>query len=160
MTKITIPQAWLSPLSKQEQIYELNNEVRCKLGVSKVDGIGVIAIRDIRKGEKCFVSPFDHLETPRFYNISFGNLSKLLPKVKELVLQRWASVVNGSVFRSPNDDAGLLFFVNHSTRPNYDVVSDTALRDIKDGEELFEDYRAMENWAKVRPIEKNPWLND
>ena len=49
-------------------------------------------------------------------------------------------------------------FINHSTEPNYDVVSDIALRDIIKGEELFEDYRMMDNWEKVRPSEKNIWL--
>ena len=78
---------------------------------------------------------------------------------KELVLQRWDSVVNGSIFCSPNDDAHLLMFINHSTSPNYDVVSDTTLKDIKKGEELFEDYRVMDNWSQVRPLKDNPWLN-
>lgn len=159
MPIITIPEAWLSKLTKDQQINELNSEVRCRLGVSKVDGVGVIAIRDIKKGEKCFVYPFDHYLKPRFYNIPFGSLSKLFPEVLELVLQRWASVVNGSVFRSPNDDAGLLFFVNHSTKPNYDVVSDMALKDIPKNSEILEDYRMMDNWERVRPPEKNPWLN-
>ena len=151
MANIQIPIAWLSKLSKDEQIAELNNEVRCRLGVSKIDGVGVIAMRNIQKGERCYIRPE---MIPRFYNIPFGSLSKLFPEIKALVLDRWASVVNGSLFCSPNDDAHLLMFVNHSPDPNYDVVSDTALKDIKKGEEVLEDYCAMDNAEKTY----FPWL--
>ena len=153
---IQIPKEWLSPLSKENQITELNSEVRCKLGQSKTHGVGVFAIRAIQWGERCYCRP---TMIPRFYNIPFGSLSKLFPEVKELVLQRWASVVNGSIFCSPNDDAHLLMFINHSCDANYDVVSDTALRDIKKGEEILENYTAMTNWEKVRPLKENPWLD-
>ena len=149
MPRITIPHQYLSNLSKEEQIIELNNEVRCKLGVSKIHGIGVIALRNIQKGKRCYATPN---VIPKFYNIPFGSLNKLLPEVKELVLQRWASIVNGSVFQSPNDDAGLLFFMNHdSHNSNYDIVSDTATQNIYEGEELKENYRLMDNWEKVYP---------
>ena len=96
---------------------------------------------------------------PKFYNIPFGSLNKLFPEIQGLITAKWASIVNGSIFCSPNDEQHLLMFMNHSVNPSYDVVSDTALKDIREGEELFEDYRMMENWEKVRPIEKNPWLN-
>ena len=156
MLNIQIPIEWLSPLSKEQQIAELNSEVRCKLGQSKIHGVGVFAIRAIKWGERCYCTPN---MIPRFYNIPFGSLSKLFPEVKELVLQRWASVVNGSIFCNPNDDAHLLMFVNHSCDPNYDVVSDTALRDIKRGEEVLENYTAMDNWERVRPLKDNSWLD-
>jgi len=146
MPNIRVPIEYISKLSKEEQIIELNNTVRCKLAQSNIHGVGVFAIRAISKGERCYCTPN---MIPKFYNIPFGSLSKLLPEIKELVLQRWASVVNGSLFQSPNDDAGLLFFINHSDNPNYDVVSDTALRDIEEGEELLEDYRLMDNADKV-----------
>ena len=160
MPRIQIPQAWLSPLAKDQQAAILNSEVKCKLAPSPIHGIGVFALFDIKAGEKCYCAPNF---IPKFYNIPFGSLSKLLPEIKELVLWRWASVVNGSVFTSPNDDAHLLMFMNHSPNPkkvNYDVVSDTALKDIKKGEELFEDYRVMDNWTRVRPLKENPWLNE
>jgi len=145
----------LSQKSKNDQILELNSTVKCKLAPSKIEGIGVVAIYDIKAGDKCYISP---RMIPQFYNIPFGSLNKLFPEIKELVLARWASVVNGSIFCSPNDDQHLLMFVNHSREPNYDVVSDTALKDIRAGEEILENYTAMANWEKVRPPEKNKWL--
>ena len=154
--KIQIPDEWLSRLSKEQQITELNSEVKCKLSVSSIHGVGVFAMRSIKQGERCYCRPN---MIPKFYNIPYGSLSKLFPEIRELVLQRWASIVNGSIFCSPNDDAHLLMFVNHSCNPNYDVVSDTALRDIVNGEEILENYTAMVNWEKVRPIDKNSWLD-
>lgn len=146
MPKIQVPYEFVSKLSKDDQINELNTEVRCKLAASPVHGVGVFTIRDIKKGERLYCTP--NL-IPKFYNIPFGSLNKLFPEVRELVLSRWASVVNGSIFQSPNDDAGLLFFCNHSTEPNYAVVTDTALKDISKGEEVLEDYRLMDNAEKV-----------
>ena len=154
--KLQVPHQWLSKLNKDEQINELNSEVRCKLGASPVHGVGVFAITNIKWGERCYCRP-DFI--PKFYNIPFGSLSKLFPEVRELVLQKWASVVNGSIFCSPNDDQHLLMFINHSCTPNYDVVSDTALRDIKKNEELFENYTVMDHWDMVRPLKDNPWLD-
>ena len=148
MPNIQIPQEWIRNLSKKDQITELNDTVRCTLKPSPIAGIGVFALRNIRKGERCYCSPN---MIPRFYNISFASLNGLLPEIKELVLARWASVVNASIFCSPNDDQHLLMFINHSTDPNYDVVSDTSLRDIKKGEELLEDYTVMKNWQLAYP---------
>ena len=157
--KIQVRNEWVSPLTKAQQVAQLNDTVRCTLKASPVHGIGVFSIQYIRKGEQCYCSP--NL-IPKFYNLTFSQLDNLVPEVKELILQRWASVVNQSLFMSPNDDAHLLMFMNHSPDPekvNYDVVSDRALKDIPKNTELFEDYRMMENWEKVRPLDKNQWLN-
>lgn len=149
MPRIQVPIEYLSKLTKDQQINELNTEVRCTLAPSPIHGIGVFATRDIPRGQRCYCTPN---VIPKFYNIPYGSLSKLFPEVKQIVLQRWASVVNGSIFCSPNSDAHLLMFINHtsdSEKLNYDVISDTALRDISYGEELLEDYRMMDNWQKV-----------
>ena len=151
--RIDVPSVWVSSLSQEQQIMELNTEVRCTIKSSKIAGVGVFALRDIPKGDRCFITP---RMTPRFYTIPFGSLSKLFPEIKELVLDRWASVVNGCLFCSPNNDVHLLMFVNHSFEPNYDVVSDTALKDIRAGDEVLEDYCAMENAEKAHKWLKCP----
>ena len=148
MPRIFLPVQFISPLTKSQQLNELNSEVRCKIAPSKIDGVGVFTIRDIKRGERLYCTPN---VIPKFYNIPFGSLSKLFPEVRELVMQRWPSTINGSAFQSPNDDAGLLFFMNHSDDPNYDLNNDTALRDIKNREEVTENYKLMQNWEKVFP---------
>src|SRR3990167_5479526 len=140
-------------MNNQEQaIAQLNTIIKANLGVSKVNGIGVIAIRDIKKGEKIFAD-----KLPSIYHIPYGSIGKLFPEARKIILERWPSVVNGSKFIYP--DARLVSFMNHSPNPNYDPETDTALTDINIGEEILEDYTKMPNWDKVWPPNKNQWLN-
>ena len=135
-------------MTRNEQIDFLNETVKCRLAPSPVHGIGVFAMRDIKKGDTLHCFP---KHPAQWFNIPFGSMSKLLPEVKELILQRWPSIVNGSAFISPNDMMWMVTFINHADDPNYDVGTDTALRDIRKGEEIFEDYRLMDNHGMVYP---------
>lgn len=111
----------------------LNNEIWCKLAPSSIHGIGVFAIRDIPKGTEIFAQSTGgvYLKDP---------LDDVLPEIKALILQRWPLAEQGYAYLSPNDDARLLSFMNHSKEPNYDPVIDCVLRDITAGEEITEDY--------------------
>lgn len=133
-------------MTKEEQINDLNTNVKCKIGPSKIHGVGVIAMRRINKGEQLHCKP---KKFARWYDIPYSNFNELAPEIRELILQRWASVVNGSHFLSPNDDAIMLVYMNHLDDPNYDVATDCAIKDIAEGEEVTEDYRRMINWEKV-----------
>jgi len=136
-------------MTKQDlEIAELNTEIRVKLAPSKTHGIGVFAIRDIPRGQRVYCIP--HLN-PKWYTVPWGSMSKLFPEVRELIVERWPSIVNGSHFVSPMDMTWMITFMNHSPDPNYEVKTDMVLKDIKKGEELFEDYRLMENYQKVYP---------
>src|SRR3990167_5200909 len=140
-------------MNRQEQeIIKLNSEVKANLGVSRIHGIGVVAIRSIAKGDKLYAD-----RMPNIYQIPYGSISKLFPEVKKIILERWPSIVNGSKFIYP--DARLVSFMNHSDSPNYDPITDTAICAIMEGEEITEDYKLMPNWEKVWPLEKNTWLN-
>lgn len=103
---------------------------------------------DIAKGQRCYCIPRMQRE---WYSVSYSDLNKLFPEQRELIFQRWASIVNGSLFTSPNDDAWLILFMNFSPDPNYDILTDTAIKDIPKGTELTEDYRIMKNYEKVYP---------
>lgn len=143
-------------MNAQEQAMYLGNTVKCRIGPSKVHGVGVIAMRDIKKGEQLFCAL---TVKAQWYNVSFANLKKHLkqthPEVLGLILDRWPNVVNGAPFLSPNYDARLTSFMNHSDTPNFDPHYDVALTDIKAGEEVFEDYRTFPNWDRAYP-----WLVD
>ena len=132
----------------------LNTQIKAEIGVSKISGVGVIAVTRIRKGEKMYAD-----KMPSLFTLSYGNFGKLLPHVREIILKRWPSVVNGSKFIYP--DARLVSFMNHSKQDeNYEPKTDTALRDIDVGEEIFEDYTKMLNYEKVWPLDKNLWLSE
>ena len=137
----------------QKQINELNTTTKCRLASSKIHGVGVFTIVNVRKGEKLFCKPRS-LVARTFYSLPYENFDKLLPDVKELILDQYPSVINGGMFCSPND-VWLLSFMNHSENPNYDIPTDTALCDIALGEEVTEDYRTMPNWEKVYEFLKN-----
>lgn len=131
-------------MNQEEQILELNQIVKATIGVSKVHGVGVFAIRDIQKGRTVFAD-----RMPRLYHISPGNIDKLLPEVKKIILERWPLVMQGERFAFP--DVRLVSLMNHASTPNYDPVTDTALEDIRAGEEIFESYCQIPDAEKIYP---------
>lgn len=133
-------------MNVEQQIQELNSEVYCHLKPSSIHGIGVFALRDIKKGEKVHCSPN---QFRKWYNVPFERLSELRPEIKEIVLARWPDTINGSMFQSCNDDCWLASFINHSDDFNYDQASDLAVRDIRAGDEITETYRNMKNAEKL-----------
>src|SRR3990167_4688524 len=129
---------------QDEQLLELNSVSKAKLGVSKIHGIGVIALVDIYKGDTIHAD-----RMPVVYSIPYGSLGKLFPKVREEILKTWPNVINGSKFIYPN--SRLLSYMNHSDHPSYDPKTDTALRNILAGEEITENYKLMPNYEKIWP---------
>lgn len=119
-----------------ETIEKLNSQVKCTLAPSKIHGIGVFALRDIKKGEKLHCISL----VRKSYELDEDGLSRLLPEVRKIILQRWPLARLGNRFVCPNDDARLISFMNHAEDPNYDLYSDLAFRDIKKGEEITEHY--------------------
>ena len=121
---------------EEKEINELNEQVKCTLRISPIHGIGVFAIRDIKQGEKMYCIGSPHT---KFYKLS--SLEGLRPEVKEIIVQRWPLAQKlGASFQSPNNDARLVSFMNHSENPNYSQKTDTALRDIAKNEEIVENY--------------------
>ena len=131
-----------------EQISQLNERVKLKVAPSKIEGVGVHALRDIKKGEKLYL---DHM--PVMYSVRYADFNKLNRGVREFILGRWPQVVNGSLFAYP--DCRYSAFLNHSDTPNVDAFNDIALKEIIQGEELTEDYELIPNWEKA-----HKWLVD
>lgn len=138
-------------MNQEDTIAKLNSEIKATVGVSKIHGVGVIAIRPIRKGERVYANAL-----PRIGKIPPGSLGKLFPEVKKLILDRWPLVMAGEAIGI--HEVRLLSLMNHSSTPNYDPMTDEALCDIMEGEEVFEDYTKMPNYEKVWPLNKNKWL--
>jgi hypothetical protein len=127
-----------------EAIEHLKTNIKTKLGVSPIDGIGVFAIKDIKKGEQVF--PIWEGES-FMYIIPNERLSDIPNAVLELLDMYFI-----------NDDLGFkiirLFkgmnFLFHGTsfcnsaypsKENTNVdITGIALRDIKAGEEILEWY--------------------
>ena len=118
----------------------------CSVGVSKVHGIGIIAIRDIPKG----IDPLPIITTEKLIDLTEEDL-KTLPKevvdrVKELFIQ------NNKVYSVSSlglNGLGIICYMNHSKDPNVALniraytsgyVPWITIKDVKKGEELFWDY--------------------
>lgn len=136
-------------MNQNDQISELNSTIKVKLAPSKIHGVGVFAIMDILKGTRCYCVPTK--DGMRWYSVPWGSLNKLFPEIRELIVSQWSSIVNGSHFLSPNYTAWPILYMNHSDDPNFDNLTDKALKDIKKGEELTEDYKIMKNWEEAMP---------
>ena len=129
-------------MTEEQQIKMLNIVVRTKLAPSEVHGIGVFALNDIPKGTKLYTTMY-----PQPFKISPDNLNGLYPEVREYLMSKWSRMVNGEAFMCP--DTNFQAYMNHSNKPNYDNKTDLTTKLIKAGEEVFEDYRNIEGWAKV-----------
>lgn len=114
---------------------ELNDTVKLTIKPSDIHGVGVFAIRDIKKDEDLHThgSPQKVLYRPK-------DLKGLNKEVKDLILQRWLMAEKGGTFLNPHDDVWLNSFINHSCEPNMDKYNDKAMRDIEKGEEITINY--------------------
>ena len=128
------------------QKVELNERVKVRVAPSKIHGVGIFALRYIGKGEKLYA---EHM--PVLYTLPYSSFDELYPQVRQLLLERWPSVVNGAKFVYPTERIQAL--MNHSDSPNYDAIRDIMLEDVKEGEEITEDYRLISGWEVA-----HPWL--
>ena len=115
----------------------LNSTVFCTLAPSSIHGVGVFAVRDIPEGTRLTDHTVDTLDTAKVFEMSFEEFETILPEIRSLILDR--TLFGDTVrFISPNKDAILRSFMNHSDAPNSDGV--IALRDIAKGEEVTENF--------------------
>ena len=110
-----------------------------KIAPSKIHGVGVFATKKIKKGECLFADQF-----PELYKVNAG-------EVPEDVKGRHPSVVSRGVIAYP--DVRFQAYMNHDENPNYCNKTDLALRDIKKGEEVTENYHNIEGYPP-----KLPWV--
>jgi len=138
----------------EEVISHFKNNIKTKMGVSSIDGVGVIAIRDIKQYEEVF--PIWDYETG-IYIIPTDRLDEIPNEVVELLDMYFI-----------NDECGYkvirlfkgLNFLFHGYRycnsawPDENKVNITnngiAMRDIKAGEEILEWYYENINLDKSK----------
>ena len=134
-----------------EQIAKLNSRAKLRIAPSKIHGVGIFAVRDIVRGETLYAG---HM--PEVYTFPYSNFGNLSPEVRKLILDRWPRVIEGSHFIYP--DAAMMAYMNHSDDPNYDAELDLAVRDIKTGEEVTENYRKISGYETAFPwlVNKSP----
>lgn len=127
----------------KECIEYINSTVWATLRKSPIHNIGVFAIRDIPKGTH-FTDNESYTEKHIINKLTPDELDDIYPEVRALVLDRVAYSKENSkelLFYSPNCDAILQAWMNHSYKPN--TTGTVTLRNIKKGEELTENYHSL-----------------
>ena len=127
-----------------EVINHLSNNIKTKIGVSSIDGIGVFAIRDIMEGDDVFI-PWKF--ESGMYIIPNNRLDDIPKEIVELMDMYFINEECGykviRLFKGFNFLFHGTSFCN-SAFPNEENVNIStkgiALRDIKAGEEILEWY--------------------
>lgn len=118
----------------------LRQEVFCRLGASKIHGVGVFAIRKIPKG----TNPMKETRETDFLTITKEEVDSLPKELRRLVVDMCPET--DGLFDVPNyslNEIGVSYYLNHSASPNMatdDGGDFYALCDIEVGEELTVNY--------------------
>jgi len=138
-------------IKKKQLLHNLKHDVYCRVGVSKIHGVGVIAIKDIPKGTNPYMIPGNKCIQYNAIDITKEEVNSLNPVVQKLIHDFIAQNDDGS-FSVPYNGFNALdvsFYQNMSKQPNMDIVDVDdcdfvqfiANRDIKTGEELTINYQ-------------------
>lgn len=115
--------------------------VYARIGLSRIHGVGVLAIRDIPAGTRLFAG-----EDERAVWVSRAVVRRLPKPLRQLyedfgmLWDRWLGVPRTFNMLSVG------WYLNHSNRPNVEADDDGrfyTLRRIRQGEELTADYRTF-----------------
>jgi SET domain len=125
-------------------IENLEKKVFCRVGVSKIHGVGVLAIRDIPKGINPMESKGDRFSIVRGKEMRTAFL-KMPEEIKQLVIDMCPERVADDEWDIPLfglNSISVAWYLNHSDRPNMvehhgDFISK---RKIRKGEELTVNY--------------------
>ena len=135
----------------KNQILESLKNNYCRLKVSKINGIGVVAIKDIPQGTELFKG------TPKrqWAKLKISELKGIDQETKEMVQGFFAADEDGGYWICAGglNSIDISFYLNHSKKPNVkaiinrntDFVSHfVTARKIKKGEELTVYYDVLD----------------
>jgi SET domain-containing protein len=130
---------------KQEILNNLKNTY-CRLRASKLEGVGVFAIRDIPKGK----NPFLGIKNAKWHKFNIKELKRFDKEILKMIDDFFVIEKDGEVYIPETVFNGMdvSFFLNNSENPNLKVLGggkDEALnfktiKRIKKGEELLVSY--------------------
>ena len=135
-------------VTKNRLLKHLKNDIYCRIGVSKVHGVGVIAIKDIPKG----TIPLATLskEKEEIITLTKDEIKDIHPNVRAILQDFFGDKKSNDydVYAYGPNYINISFYLNHSEKPNIDVIEDNennyfrfiTNRKIKKGEELFINY--------------------
>src|SRR3989338_6955045 len=122
---------------KQKILINLKNTY-CRLKPSKVEGVGVFAIKNIPKG----INPFKGVKKQKWHKFQISELKILGKEILSLIDSFFVIHKDGSVYISDSGLNGMdiSYFLNDSRHPNVKTINDgenfITLKKIKKGGEL------------------------
>ena len=134
---------------KKEVIKRLKNTY-CKLKPSKIEGVGVFAVRDIPKN----VNPFLGVKNQRWYEFKLSELKSLDKEILKMIDSFFVIEKDKTVYipRLGFAAIDISFYVNNSKNPNIKTVDNgltfVTLRRIKKGEEIVVSYATYDDKYK------------
>jgi len=129
-------------LSAKKKLLESLKKTYCRLKPSRIEGVGVFAIRDIPQN----INPFLKEEKPSWIKLREEELKQLPKEVLEMIDSFFVIEKSKEVEIPQNGLNGMdvSFFLNHSRNPNMKTDDSgynfLTLRKIKKGEELTVNY--------------------
>ncbi|MDP2925168.1 MAG: SET domain-containing protein [Nanoarchaeota archaeon] len=133
-------------MADKKKILEILKQTYCRLEASKIEGVGVFAIRNIPKG----VNPFYSGETQEWEEFDVSEFKDLSLELMKMI-DDFFIIEDGKVYVPETGLNGmdLSFFLNNSNNPNVETCdggfSFITLRDIKKGEELTVKYSTYDS---------------
>lgn len=132
---------------KKRLINNIKNDTYCRIGVSRIHGVGVMAVKDISKNT--FIFKVCKRNCDNIIEISKKEVENITPGVKQM-MDDYLDKVNGKyqVPESGLNNLNISWYLNHSDTPNVDITEPArdgfvlfkTNKDIHKGEELFIDY--------------------
>lgn len=138
--------------SKKEVLNRLKNTY-CRLKPSKIDGVGVFAVRDISKN----INPFKGVESQRWYKFKSSELKSLNKELLKMIDDFFVIEKDKTVYipRLGLNAIDMSFYVNNSEKPNIKTIDNgltfVTLRKIKKGEELVISYATYDD-KYIKPV--------
>lgn len=130
---------------KNNIIKNLKNTYCC-LKSSKIQGVGVFAIRDIPKN----TDPFQGIKKQNWYEMKISDFKKIDKEILKMIDDFFVVEKNGKVLIPEFclNGMDISFFLNHSKNPNLKTIDKgfnfLTLRKIKKEEELSASYGAYD----------------
>jgi SET domain-containing protein len=141
-------------MEKKKEILKNLKNTYCRLRASKIEGVGVFAIRDIPRGK----DPFIGIKQGKWHRFEAKEIKKLDKEVLKMIDDFFVIEDDGSVYIPETGLNGIdiSFFVNNSKNPNLKIVGNgkdealvfKAARPIKKGEELTISYSTYDDKYK------------
>ncbi len=143
----------------KKALLECLKNTYCRIGVSGISGVGVIAIQDIPKNINPFTYPNGECLEYKLVSITKQELKSLPEPVQKLIKDFIIIDDSQDSYAIPENGMNAMditFYMNHSTKPNIDIVFDKKCKyatfrtnkKIKVGEELLINYKIYYEYSK------------